>query len=100
MNRIANEDGMQEIQFANFEKSDRPHRLVVHAEAGRERENQDSVSDRFAKGCRLRVVMIDVNGIEVAADPGIVHDVGFGQGASRRFPFLAHFHFIEEHVHT
>ena len=43
-------------------------------------------------------LMVHVDRVEVAAQPGEMDDVGFGDGAAERLPLLADFHVVEIEV--
>ena len=56
------------------------------------------MGDDLAKGRFPRELVVHVNGVEVAAEPGEVDQVRLGDRSTQRLPLVAHLDVIEKQV--
>src|SRR5262249_53269131 len=95
---VAGKDRLAEVPFLDAQDRQGPHGRRVQAQPRADREDQQAVRDGPAERRAAREVVIDVDGVEVAGQPGEVDHIGFGDGAAERTPLLADLDVVEEQV--
>lgn len=94
--RIADEDGFQELPIADAYEGERSHGWAIEGEAAADGHHQDAMGDGLAKRTVPGKLVIHVDGVEVAGDAGEVDEVGLGDGAGGRCPALTDVHIIHK----
>ena len=89
--RVTEKHRLDEFPFSNGCKRDRLHTRAIAAQSSHPGNSQKTVSDRLSEVRRLRVLVIDMQRIEVSGERREIHDVGFGNRSAGTGPSLPQF---------